>query len=81
MQKSREYLQQYPDGKIPVELLVLGVTDASQILLSHAGRDGAVLGSVAHPACRAVGLRIGSMASRALGTSLHGIKGQGGGLR
>lgn len=77
MQTSRECLQQHPDGKVPVDLLVLGVTEASHILLNHTGRDGTVLGSVAHPACKLAGLRTGDSCNRTLGTTLRGVKHQG----
>lgn len=56
---------------------MLGITEASHILLNHTSRDETcptVLGSVAHPACKSDGLRTGSLRNRALGTILCGLK-------
>ena len=77
MQVSQEQLKQHPDGIVPVDVLLLGVTEASHILLNHYAQDGVVIGSVAHPACKAAGIRTGCLSNKSLGTTLHELKHEG----
>lgn len=75
---SQEQLKKHPEGIVPVDVLVLGVTEASHILLNHFGQDGAVIGSVAHPACKSAGIRTGCLSNKSLGSTLRELSHEGG---
>lgn len=77
MQLSQEQLKKHPEGIVPVDVLVLGVTEASHILLNHFGQDGAVIGSVAHPTCKSARIRTGCLSNKSLGSTLHELSHEG----
>jgi hypothetical protein len=55
LQVSRKFLQRHPDGSVPADVLILGLTGDSHMLLGKCAQNATILGGIAHPACKLAG--------------------------